>query len=221
MPNDRQGVWSLVAVPALLTLIVTIVRLVGELQGWNPRLFGTSAGGDGSVVGISWLVPVFGMWFGWKLRRTGSMVPLGLAALLYLLAVGVFAGGFWLIQQLGLTSIPEEDKPGEMMGGNYFLMVMALAALVALAAWPRLTATLLLYGVLARLPVIAVTWLAIHNGWDTHYSKLAPNFVATSDVDRFYKLALAQATFWPFAYTPLVGGLFGCLGAALSRSKRG
>ena len=53
--------------PALITLAVTLLRLVGELQGWSPRLFSREAGGGGALVGISWLVPVFGAWFGCKL----------------------------------------------------------------------------------------------------------------------------------------------------------
>ena len=53
--------------PAVITLAVTLLRLVGELQGWSPLLFNREAGGGGALVGISWLVPVFGAWFGWKL----------------------------------------------------------------------------------------------------------------------------------------------------------
>jgi len=57
----------------VITLAVTLLRLVGELQGWSPALFNR---GDKpfspSLVGIVWLVPVFGAWFGWKLTRAGS-----------------------------------------------------------------------------------------------------------------------------------------------------
>ena len=59
-------------VPAVVTLAVTLLRLVGELQGWSPRFFSKEAGGGGALVGIAWLVPVFGAWFGWRLARSGE-----------------------------------------------------------------------------------------------------------------------------------------------------
>jgi len=63
---------QLILVPAVITLAVTLLRLVGELQGWSPRLFSKEAGGGGALVGISWLVVVFGAWFGWKLAKAGQ-----------------------------------------------------------------------------------------------------------------------------------------------------
>ena len=63
---------QLILVPALITLAVTALRLVGELQGWSPLLFSKEAGGGGALVGISWLVVVFGAWFGWRLARAGQ-----------------------------------------------------------------------------------------------------------------------------------------------------
>ena len=32
--------------PAVITFAVTLLRLVGELQGWSPALFSKQAGGD-------------------------------------------------------------------------------------------------------------------------------------------------------------------------------
>lgn len=221
MQSSRPGVWSLVAVAAVLTLLVTVTRLVGEMQGWNPALFGTAAGGAGTLVGISWLVPLFGLWFGWRLRRTGADVRWGRAAVLYLLGVGVFAGGVFGSVQLGWLKFPTVEHPGEAEGMRYFLGTMLVAALVGLVAWPRLSIVLLVYGLLARIPVVAVTWLAVHNKWDTHYAKLGPGLTASSLDDAFYKLSLAQVTFWIFTFTLLVGGVFGCLGAALAGKGKG
>ena len=62
----------LILVPAVVTLVVTLLRLVGELQNWSPALFSRAPGGGGSLVGISWLVPIFGAWFGWVLARSGE-----------------------------------------------------------------------------------------------------------------------------------------------------
>ena len=63
---------QLILVPAVITFAVTLLRLVGELQGWSPRLFSKAAGGGGAIVGISWLVVIFGAWFGWKLAKAGQ-----------------------------------------------------------------------------------------------------------------------------------------------------
>ncbi len=63
---------KLILVPAVITLAITLLRLVGELQGWSPGLFSRAAGGGGALVGISWLVPIFGAWFGWKLAKAGG-----------------------------------------------------------------------------------------------------------------------------------------------------
>ena len=73
MSQDRSRIGKLILVPAVITLAVTLLRLVGELHGWSPALFNR---GDKpfspSLVGIWLLVPVFGAWFGWKLTRAGS-----------------------------------------------------------------------------------------------------------------------------------------------------
>ena len=75
MSQDKSRIGKLILVPAVITLAVTLLRLVGELQGWSPILFnrwtlvmfnrGEEARSP-SLVGIVWLVPVFG---GSELRR--------------------------------------------------------------------------------------------------------------------------------------------------------
>ena len=61
MSQDASRIGKLILVPAVITLAVTLLRLVGELQGWSPTLFNR---GDRpfsrALVGIVWLVPVFG-----------------------------------------------------------------------------------------------------------------------------------------------------------------
>ena len=92
--SARPG--RLILVPAIITLAVTLLRLVGELQGWSPRFFSKEAGGGGALVGIAWLVPVFGAWFGWKLARAGERPgALGRALGLTVLALALLpASGF-------------------------------------------------------------------------------------------------------------------------------
>jgi hypothetical protein len=217
---SNPGIWSLVAVPALFTLAVTVVRLIGELQGWDPTLFKTEAGGGGALIGITWLVLVFGLWFGWRVRRGGSSVPTGRAAGLYLLGIAAMAGGVFGLKEAGLVTFPSGEAPGDLQGGVYLLGLMGIGALIALAAWPKLTATLMLYGVLARLPVVAVTWLDLQQGWTTHYGELPPGMAPKDTMETFLALSTPQLTLWPLVFTPLVGGLIGCLGAGMAGSGR-
>lgn len=221
MGKSTPGTWSLVAVPAILTLLVTVVRLLGELQGWNPSLFNTEAGGGGALVGITWLVLPFGFWFGWRLRRAGATAKPGRAAFLYVAAIAVMAGGIFGLYYAEMVSFPNEENPGQLEGMPLLLAVLAIAAVVAIAAWPRLTITLMAYGVLARLPIVILTYVDIQAGWDTHYGALPPGAVVETDMEMFLALATPQATLWPFIFTPIVGGLLGCLGAtAAGKSKK-
>ena len=49
--NDTSGsrisITRLIIVPSVITLAVTVLRLVGELQHWSTRLFNPEAGGPG------------------------------------------------------------------------------------------------------------------------------------------------------------------------------
>ena len=62
-PEDGPALWPLIAVPAAITLAITALRLTGEMLHWSPRFFSREAGGGLAVVGIAWLVPLFGIWF--------------------------------------------------------------------------------------------------------------------------------------------------------------
>lgn len=220
MSAKPAGTLALVLVPALITLAVTVVRLIAEVQGWSPALFSPD-GPDGNpgIVGITALIPIFGVWFGWRLRRdTGGPPHAGKAALRYLLGGGVLVGLFLLAKAIGLITLPSETAPGVPTGLAWAVACVAAGAIVMFPAWPKLSATLLLYAVLARLPVIVVTYLAVAYGWGTHYEKLAPNFVLPEGTDKATFLCTPQMTIW-IVFTMLVGGLAGCLGAALARRK--
>lgn len=52
-----------VALPALLTLGITLARVFGELGSLPDWLVNRSAGGGGALIGISWLPPLLGWWF--------------------------------------------------------------------------------------------------------------------------------------------------------------
>ncbi|MFM1872221.1 MAG: hypothetical protein RL398_1643, partial [Planctomycetota bacterium] len=60
--KPSNGVLSLVAIASVIAAAVSGVRLYGELEGWNvpvlgKNLFGTDAGGGGSLLGVATLVP--------------------------------------------------------------------------------------------------------------------------------------------------------------------
>src|SRR2546422_7405175 len=85
----------LITVPALVTLGITILRLVGEVEHWPAPWFNTAPGGGAAVVGISWLPTIFGPYFAVKLAGTGDhpasngkAIGLALAGL-----AGVILGG--------------------------------------------------------------------------------------------------------------------------------
>lgn len=211
---------SLVIVPALLTLAITGLRLVGQIQEWNPTVFGRpEAGGGSALLGISWLIFVFGLWFGIRLQRAGAgpRSP-GKALLISLVAIGLVMGGMPALQAAGVMWFPDAEHPGEPRGLAWMLGLMACGCLVAVVAWARAALTLLVYGLLARIPVVIITWIALGQSWNTHYTKTPPFFTNVTDANRASFLIMPQLTFWP-AMTILLGTAMACLGALSSRKR--
>src|SRR2546422_9224294 len=48
-----KSVWSLIVIPALITLAVTLLRLVGDLEHWPSPWFSNAAGGGAASVVLS------------------------------------------------------------------------------------------------------------------------------------------------------------------------
>lgn len=205
---------SLIVGPALITLGVTLLRLAGEVLGWSPAFFSREAGGGMSVVGIVWLVPVFGIYFAVKLVRMGQVpdrigrvVGLAFLALLILPAAG-FVGA--------ALKFPAS--------GRRFLLLFAVASIAALLlavrAWPALGRVLFAYGLAARIPVAAVMLVAILADWGTHYEKGPPGFPQMGALAKWFWIGLLpQMTLW-MAFTVAVGALFGGF-AAFATARRG
>jgi hypothetical protein len=197
-PSLRQ----LVLVPALITLAVTLLRLTGELLRWSPALFGREAGGGGSLVGIVWLIFVFGIYFALRLGHAGEaparLAPaFGWPVLGVVLNTTVFAAAVALLPASPVTQL------ALFTAGSWAAIV------IARRGWPTLWRVLLAYGFLARIPVLAIMFLAIFGGWDTHYAKPRPDFPAMGPWGLFFWTALLpQMSVWIYL-TVVLGMLMG------------
>jgi uncharacterized membrane protein len=173
--QDASRIGKLILVPAVITLAVTLLRLVGELQGWSPTLFNR---GDKpfspSLVGIVWLVPVFGAWFGWKLTRAGSGPgSLGRAFGLTLAALAVMPLASFLAPKAGILPEhlwrPNVPVTESLTILSVFVVVFFVGIAIGILAWPALGRTLLAYGLAARIPIALLMLVAMLGNWGTHY----------------------------------------------------
>ncbi len=72
MATSCSSAWRLVQAAVWISLAVTLVRLLGALGGLPDFLVNREAGGTGAIIGISWLAPIFAVWFGRKLAAAGE-----------------------------------------------------------------------------------------------------------------------------------------------------
>ena len=155
-PRERLSIPKLILVPGLITLGVTILRLVGELEHWSRRFFGNGGGGGAPIVGIVWLAPVFGIYFALKLSAANDFPrSFGRALVLVIPAAALMYGRPFLAQHL----LPQTISLKSWL--IFFWSFAILAALLTLPAWLRLWKTLLAYGFAARVPVAVVMLLAL------------------------------------------------------------
>ena len=225
MSQDASRIGKLILLPAVITLAVTLLRLVGELQGWSPTLFNR---GDKpfspSLVGIVWLVPVFGAWFGWKLTRAGSGPgSLGRAFGLTLASMAVLPLFSFLAPKAGI--LPERLwRPNVPLTESFTILSVFVAfAIVGLAigilAWPALGRTLLAYGLAARIPVALLMLVAMLGNWGTHYDARPSYPPQMSTLAWWVTLGLVPQLFFWIWYTIVFGALFGIVAAAIARRR--
>jgi hypothetical protein len=209
----RHG--RLILVPAVITLAVTLLRLIGELQEWSPVLFNREAGGGGALVGIVWLVPIFGIYFALKLAGQGEgPVKIARAFTLVLVAFVLLPASAAVTQAAGMD-------PNSLVTFLFFVVVAVVAVLVAMKAWPELWRVLLAYGLAARIPVALVMLVAIFGDWGTHYDvPPSEDFPAMAPLAKWFWIGLLpQMTIW-IAFTVIVGMLFGLIATAIFRRGR-
>jgi hypothetical protein len=221
--QDARRIGKLILVPAVISLAVTLLRLVGELQGWSSTLFNR---GDKpfspSLVGIVWLVPVFGAWFGWKLTRAGSGPgSLGRAFGLTLAALAVLPLASFLAPRAGI--VPEHMwRPNVPLTESFtilsvFVVVFFVGIAIGILAWPALGRTLLAYGLAVRIPIALLMLVAMLGNWGTHYDA-RPSY-QMSTLGWWVAIGLVpQLSFWIWI-TIVFGALFGIVAAAIARRR--
>jgi hypothetical protein len=211
--GERMSISSLILVPALITLAITILRLVGELQHWPSPLFNNSAGGGGAIIGISWLPIIFGPYFAVKLSKSGDRPSsfgktIGFAILGFVLMIGGGTLAFAL-------------SKGSLILVLAGLIVIAAGAAIQFPGWPGLAKTLIAYGYAARVPVAIVMFFAIRGNWGTHYDVVPPNYNGPTDtLAKWAFIGLVPQLFLWITYTMSVGALFGGIAAAITKSRQ-
>lgn len=211
-PSLKLRVTRLILWPAIITLAVTLLRLLGELLHGPSLFFNSSAGGGGAIVGISWLPIFFGPYFAVKIARAGSP-PVG-----YGRALGVAAMGAVVFLFGGFLAFARANTPGMMILG---LLVMAAAAAVQFIPWRALAKTLTAYAYAARIPVLILMFLAMQGGWGTHYDALPPGAEVPSEfwMKYLYLAVIPQLVMW-IAYTIILGALVGAAYTAVVRRRK-
>ena len=195
--------YRLIVVPAVITLAVTLVRLVGELQHWSPRLFSREAGGGAALVGIVWLVPLFGIYFAIRLNQAGHAPSSRGRAIGYALAaLAVGAVLTFAIVKLSLSAL------STIVLAN---LLSLFSLWIAYRGWPELGKLEVLYGLAARIPVALLMLVAMVANWGTHYELGPPAFPEMGIVSKWLLIGLMpQLSAW-IAFTVIVGSLFGSL----------
>lgn len=210
--SSRVSIGRLVFVPGLITLGVTVLRLVGELQHWPSRLFSVAPGGGGAIIGIVWLAPIFGIYFAIKLAGAGEgPSSAGKAIGFAVLGLFVLAGGIFL---LGASQFRD---PVKGLGG---LVLILAAAAIDFAAWPNLAKALLAYGYWARIPVAILMYFALSGHWGTHYDGAPPNLPPMSFGRMYFTIGLLPQLVGWVVFTMVAGSLFGSITAAFSRKGK-
>jgi len=204
---------KLILVPAVITLVVTLLRLTGELLHWSKALFNPAPGGGGAIVGIAWLVPVFGIYFGLKLAKAGLAGATGRAAGFALLGFLIMPAGGFAAVKLGIPQL-------SLVLLGVYVVLSVVGAVIAYRGWPALGRVLLAYGLAARIPVALVMLAAMLGNWGTHYDVAPPDFPAMSPIAKWLVIGLApQITVWIW-FTMALGALVGAITAAVTGRAR-
>ena len=205
--------FKLILAPAVISLAITLLRLIGEINRWSPTLFNREAGGPGALIGIVWLVPVFGIYFAVRLAKEGRGPESRGRALGFTITGIVFF--------IALSAAAEIVFPTSLVVTLVLFNVAAAAgAAIAYRGWPELGVTNLAYGLSARIPVAIVMLIAMIAQWGTHYELGPPEMPPLSLLPNWLLIGLLpQMVFW-VSFTVLVGGLFGILAVFFQKAPK-
>jgi hypothetical protein len=213
--GNRSSIFRLILVPGIITLAVTLLRLLGELQHWSKVLFNPEAGGPWSIIGITWLAPIFGIYFAARLSSEGQ----GPTSAWRANGRAIFAVVVIIaLAYLGSIQHVQRSFKGRLI---YIWLVMVIAALLTLPGWPALFKAMLAYGYAARIPVAVLMFFAFRGNWGTHYDALPPDMPLGYGLWGKYSLLglFPQLIFW-VGYTVVSGMLLGSITAAVLRLIR-
>jgi hypothetical protein len=217
MANAKAvNVPRLIAIPAVITLAVTILRVVGEVKHWPTPWFNTAAGGGGAIVGIAWLPIIFGPYFAIKLAAVGEgPVSSGRAIGYAFLGLIVFVLGGALFQH-------SMNHPSALTLVAF--LVMLGAAFVPAIGWRSLGRALLGYALAARIPVLIVMYFAMTGnggaGWGTHYDAVPPPLANLPVTTRYiFAGVMPQLTVW-IGWTAILGAICGGIAAAIANKGK-
>jgi hypothetical protein len=210
----------IVAVPLLISVAVTLLRLAGELGHWSVAWFSPATGGIipsgwSWVVGITWLPALFGPYFAYRLWVAGHRPPN------LILALGFALLGAAIVF-FGMRAI----TPRLSAAAPFWLLaiwgVSVVAAGLQVFGWRKLAGTLLVYGLGSRAVVAIVMGLALAFNWGTHYDFAdSPGLQQLPFITRLVVLALIpQLVFW-VSFTILLGCLAGTVTALFLATQAG
>ncbi|MHC5066866.1 MAG: hypothetical protein ACYTG5_23165 [Planctomycetota bacterium] len=202
-----KAILNLILWPSIITLMVSLLRLYLQVQG----SMSSQSGGGLALLGITWLVFLFGSWFGWCLFKQASQPSLRRGALWALLPMIALVCAV----MLGFGNIDQADQSDAAYASLratvvVIVIVAVLAAGFCFVIWPRLAFAMLLYAIPARLTVLAITYLAKQQDWDTHYTKFGPAGIERDLGETMYAASVAQMGFW-VCFTVVGGVLAGTI----------
>jgi hypothetical protein len=205
----------IVAVPLLISVAVTLLRLAGELGHWSVAWFSPATGGIipsgwSWVVGITWLPALFGPYFAYRLWFAGHRPP----NLIRALGVALLGGAVLFFGWRAITSRISTAGAAASLWLVAIWVLSVVAAGLQAFGWRKLAGTLLVYGLGSRAAVASVMFLALAFNWGTHYDFVEqPGLRQLPFVTRIVWLALIpQLVFW-VGFTMLLGCLAGTVTA--------